>query len=171
MLAVVCGLPGAGKTTVAEDVADRTGGTLLRTDVVRKDLLEDPDYTEVESYMVYEGLFERAKALLDEGETVVLDGTFQRRGDRVRAKAIARLVGARFELVRVVCDEAVVRERIAAREGDESDADFEVHQHFREVFDEVTMDHARVDNSGSLAATEDQVDAVFAARFTPAVEP
>ncbi len=171
MLTIVCGLPGAGKTTVAEDVADRTDGTLLRTDVVRKELFDDPDYTEVESYMVYEGLFERAKDVVADGGTAVLDGTFQRRGDRIRAKAIARSLGVRFELVRVVCDEVVVRQRIAAREGDESDADFEVHQHFRDIFDDVSMDHATVDNSGTRSATEAQVDAVFAERFAPAAEP
>ncbi|WP_435364897.1 AAA family ATPase [Haloarchaeobius sp. DYHT-AS-18] len=171
MLIIVCGLPGAGKTTVAEDLADRTDGTLLRTDVVRKDLFDDPDYTEVESYMVYEGLFERAKDVIEAGGTAVLDGTFQRRGDRVRAAAVARKLGVGFELVVVTCDESVVRERIAAREGDESDADFEVHQHFRDIFDDITMDHDSIDNSGTLAETEAQVDAVFAERFAPAVEP
>ncbi|WP_435359504.1 AAA family ATPase [Haloarchaeobius sp. DFWS5] len=161
MLVIVCGLPGVGKTTVAEDVTERLDGQLLRSDVIRKQILDDPEYTTVESYMVYEALFERAKRLLDEGEAVVLDATFQRSSDRLRAKAIARSLGVDFDLYRVTCDESVVERRIAAREGDASDADFEVHQRYREIFDDISLTHERVDNSGSEVETARQVAALF----------
>ncbi|PSQ47007.1 kinase, partial [Halobacteriales archaeon SW_6_65_15] len=60
-LIVVCGLPGVGKTTVAEAIAERVDGRLLRTDVIRKEIISDPDYTAEESRMVYGELFERAR--------------------------------------------------------------------------------------------------------------
>ena len=42
-----------------------------------------------------------------------------------------------------------------------SDADFEIHLRFRELFDEVATDHVVVDNSGTEAETAAQVDAAF----------
>lgn len=161
MIVVVCGLPGAGKTTVSEAVADRLDAPRLRTDVVRKDVLEDPDYTPAESRRVYAALLDRAREAVATEGAVVLDGTFKRRDQRDDARELARTLEVPFRLVRVACDESVVRERIRAREGDESDADFEVHQLHREQFEPIEGDRVVVDNSGSLAETMAQVDAVF----------
>ncbi|MFB6177910.1 MAG: AAA family ATPase, partial [Halobaculum sp.] len=52
-LVVVCGPPGVGKTTVASEAADQVDGTVLRTDVVRKDLFPEPTYDEAETEAVY----------------------------------------------------------------------------------------------------------------------
>ncbi|WP_208023537.1 AAA family ATPase [Halorussus pelagicus] len=158
---VVCGLPGVGKTTVAEDVAERLDGRLLRTDVVRKDILDDPDYTEEEGRMVYRELFERAGDTVEAGRSVVLDGTFKDAADRERALELAESLDARFRLVKVECDESVVRERIESREDDASDADFEIHAMYREQFDAVSDDHLTVDNSESAAETRRQVEERF----------
>ncbi|UPV75197.1 AAA family ATPase [Halorussus limi] len=158
---VVCGLPGVGKTTVAEDIAERLDGRLLRTDVVRKDILDDPDYTEAEARMVYRELFERASDVVEGGRSVVLDGTFKDAADRERAVELCESLDAEFRLVKVECDEAVVRDRIASREDDASDADFEVHAMYREQFDAVSADHVTVDNSESAAETRRQVAEQF----------
>lgn len=158
---VVCGLPGVGKTTVAEDVADRVDGRVVRTDVVRKDLFPDPDYTPEESRQVYAELFDRARETVERGRSVVLDGTFKDAGLRDRAVELSESLDAEFRLVKVECDEPVVRERIRSREGDESDADFEVHAMFRDRFDPIAADHVTVDNSGDVAETTRQVDERF----------
>lgn len=161
MLVVVCGLPGAGKTTVSAAVADRLAAPRLRTDVVRKDVLDDPDYTPEETRRVYAALLERAREALAADGVVVLDGTFKRRHQRDEARALARSLNVPFRLVKVECEESVVRERIAAREGDESDADFEVHQLHREQFEAVEGERTVIDNSGDRAETMAQVDAAF----------
>ena len=160
-LVVVCGLPGVGKTTVAEDIADRLDGRLLRTDVVRKEILTDPDYTEEESRTVYRELFDRASETIDEGRSVVLDGTFKDADDRDRAMELSESLDAAFRLVKVECAEDVVRERIERREGDASDADYAVHELYREQFDAVSTDHVTVDNSDGRDATARQIDANF----------
>ncbi|MFC4357643.1 AAA family ATPase [Halobium salinum] len=161
VLIVVCGLPGVGKTSVAERVATRAEGTLLRTDVVRKERYPDPDYTSEETDAVYADLLDRAESLLEAGDTVVLDGTFRRERRREDAKRIAADADAEFRLLKVECDEAVVRERIANRTDDESDADFEVHRLLREEFDPVAVGHATVDNSGAPEETTARVDGLF----------
>ena len=158
---VICGLPGVGKTTVAERVADRVDGTLLRTDVVRKELRPDPEYTDEEDRLVYDELLERARQRLAAGESVVLDGTFRDAEQRERARAVATGADAAFSLLRVECEEAVVKERIEAREDDASDADFDVHAQFRETFDPCSIDHVTVDNTAGLDQVAHQIEQHF----------
>ena len=160
-LVVVCGLPGVGKTTVAENIAERVDGRLFRTDVIRKELLSDPTYTEEESRMVYGEMFERARETIENGRAAVLDGTFKDAAYRDHAIELSETLDAEFRLVKVECAEDVVRERIRSREDDESDADFEVHSMYRDQFDPLSVDHLTVDNSDGLEATTRQVDERF----------
>lgn len=161
MLVVVCGLPGAGKTTVSKVIANRLDARWLRTDVVRKDVVETPDYSSDETRRVYAELLDRAREAIATDGAVVLDGTFKHDHQRADARELAAALDVPFQLVRVECDESVVHERIAAREDDESDADFETHQLHREQFDPIDGDYVVVDNSGSLTETMEQIERVF----------
>ena len=160
-LVVVCGPPGVGKTTVSEGIVDRIDGELLRTDVVRNDVAPDPEYTPEERERVYDELFDRGRERVQRGENVVLDGTFQHSEHREEARALAAELGAEFRPVKVECAEPVVRQRIRARENDESDADFGIHEMIREQFDPLDGDYVTVDNSETLDRTERQIDRHF----------
>lgn len=160
-IVVVCGLPGAGKTTVAEHTAELLDGQLFRTDVVRKDLFPEPEYTDAEMRRVYEELFERAAAVVEGGDVAVLDGTFQHADLRDEVARVGEALGVPVSFVKVDCDADVVRDRIRSRSDDASDADFQIHQQYRESFDDVDREHAVVDNSGGLDETRDQVTALF----------
>ncbi|WP_232686432.1 AAA family ATPase [Halobacterium zhouii] len=160
-LVVVCGLPGAGKTTVSEYVAERLDGQLYRTDVIRKELFQDPEYTPEEREAVYAELHRRAKATLDAGRSVVLDGTFKLREHRGESRRAAQAIGVPLALVQVVCAEDVVRDRIRARSGDASDADFEIHRQYQREFEAIAGPFTRVDNSGTLTETRRQVADLF----------
>lgn len=160
-LVVVCGPPGVGKSTVAGLVADRLDAARLRTDVVRRDVVPDPAYTDRERRRVYDELFERARTALTAGKSVVLDGTFQYRSVRDRAAGLAEERDVAFDLVRVTCDEATVRARLAERTDDPSDADFDAYRTIRRAFDPVERDHLTVDNSGSFERTTEQVRDLF----------
>lgn len=159
-LVVVCGFPGVGKTTVAETVADRLDGDMLRTDVVRKELVADPEYTDEETASVYEEVLDRSRRRIEDGHSVVLDGTFFKRTFREAAKALAGDLGVEFEVVRVQCDEDTVERRIRKRDGI-SDADVEVYRMHRDIFEPIDRDHVTVDNSEDLEATKRQVLAHF----------
>jgi hypothetical protein len=161
MLVVVCGLPGVGKTTVAEYAVDLLDAELLRTDVVRKELFPDPDYTDAEQSAVYDELLSRARARLSEGQSVVLDGTFHAREYRERALDVADPTDSTGHLLRVVGEQSTVEDRIVEREDDASDADVRVHRHYRDLFESVERDHVEVDNSGDLDATYDQIEAAL----------
>lgn len=160
-LVVVCGLPGVGKTTIAERATVLVDGDVLRTDAVRKDLFADPEYTEAESRAVYGELLSRAATRLADEESVVLDATFKHRRSRRNVQGLARATGVPLRMIKVECDESVVETRIADREG-LSDANFEIHRKFRQEYDPLEVQHSVVDNSGREAATLDQVDALLA---------
>lgn len=159
-LVALCGLPGVGKSTVAADVTERLGAVRLRTDVVRKELVDEPAYTESETDAVYRELCERAGERLADGESVVLDATFARGDHRERIRDLADRHAVEFRLVRVVCDQPVVERRIANRD-DVSDADVDVYRRFKDEFEPVEGDHAVVDNSGEEAETRAQIDTLF----------
>lgn len=127
VLALVGGLPGTGKSTLAGGLADRLGWTVLRSDEVRKDLAGLGHATRVaEDYgeglydrrttaVTYRALLDRAHSLLELGEPVILDASWSASGWREKAGAVARETSS--DLIELRCDAPieVARERLAAR--------------------------------------------------------
>lgn len=126
-LHVVCGLPGVGKTTFAEELAEEHDAKHIRTDELRKEWRDDPKYTDTETNAIYALLRANAWQELNEGRPVVVDGTFRvaKHRDAMRSLAAQRSVPVIFH--KVECNEDEVRERLEARNGDASDADFSVY--------------------------------------------
>jgi Predicted kinase len=160
VLVAVSGVPGVGKSTVAELVAERVGAWRLRSDEIRKELFDQPTYTDHETRTVYETLCDRARTRLSGGRSVVLDATFADREHRQAVAELGTVEGVTVRLVRVVCEQSVLEERITRREGI-SDADLSVSREIRATFDPVERVHHRIDNSGSIADTHRQVRELF----------
>ncbi|MFC6974972.1 AAA family ATPase [Halomicroarcula sp. GCM10025709] len=158
VLIAFCGLPGVGKSTASGYAARQCEASRYRSDEVRKSLFEDPSYTDAEIERTYEELLSQARAELERGESVVVDATFNSTAYREMAAETARSTGAELLFVRVTCSREVVRERIRAREGSVSDADFAVYEEHRAAFDPFERDHVVVDNSETVEATHDQID-------------
>ncbi len=126
VLVVVSGSVGAGKSTLAELVADALGGVVVASDRVRKRLaglaagerggeaagLYDEEHTE----RTYAALLERAAPIADSGRAVVLDATFARARHREVARAWGRERGLRVILAEARCAEDVARARLARRQ-------------------------------------------------------
>ena len=101
-LALVGGLPGTGKTTLAGALADRFGAVLLSTDLLRKEIAglsptepaaaayEEGLYTVQHTDETYALLLCRAGELLNRGESVVLDASWTHARHRVAAAELAR---------------------------------------------------------------------------------
>jgi len=136
-LVVVGGLPGTGKSTVAQRLGADLGADVIRSDVVRKELAGLPPdaaagssfetglYTPERTAEVYEAMGERAAEALARGISVVLDASFAEPDQRRRARAVASAQGVPIIEVRCQLDteEAAVRIRFRqAQERDASDA-------------------------------------------------
>ncbi|MBI4177524.1 MAG: AAA family ATPase [Candidatus Aenigmarchaeota archaeon] len=157
MLIVVCGLPGTGKTTIAKALSQRIGAALLRTDVIRKEMLFEAKYTEKERDSVYENMFVTAGEKLRNGEDCVLDGTFYKKSLRDVAKRVAENNKSKFHIVECVLHEDFVRTRINARKGDESEADFQIYQKAKNAFEPITEKHIVVDTSKDVKECVDKI--------------
>lgn len=146
-LIAMTGLSGTGKSTVAEAIVRATGAGHAVADIVRKQLaaVDGPAgaawgegiYTPAWTTRTYERLFQIAAEHIARGSTVVLDATFLREDLRASAADVAREAGVPFVLVESTCDDAVVRERLAARQRagtSPSDATEAVYRRQRERF-------------------------------------
>jgi predicted kinase len=132
-LILLSGLPGTGKSTVAQALAQRYGVLALRSDEVRKALFARPRYTNAENAIVYLTCYALLRALLADGFAVVFDATNLLRGGRRKARAIAAQAAAPVLTVQTVAPPEVVADRLARRVAGEaasfsSDADWHVYQ-------------------------------------------
>ena len=137
---VVGGASGTGKSTLGAALANVFGAQLLRTDAIRLDLFgslphaskPDQGVYEVEARArVYQVMLERAAALVDEGISVVLDGTFAVVDQLIDAQRFAIQRELMFVAIECVCRPAVAYARISSRtaEGhDPSDAWPDLHR-------------------------------------------
>ena len=159
-LLCVAGLPGCGKSVVARLLAERLDGLLLRTDAIRKALFAVPDYSDEETIRTYAEFYRRAEEGLAGGRVVVMDATFYSRASREEAAAIARRTGAPLRLLLVTAPEEIVRERIAQRTNDVSDADFRVYLEMKALFEPLAEaeTHTVIDNRGGIQELIAQVE-------------
>lgn len=157
-LVITHGLPGSGKTFQSQRLLEQHGAIRVRSDVERKRLfglgaLESSHargldiYSREATARTYERLFALARAILGAGFSVVIDAAFLRRGERDAAHELARQCGVRFEILACEAPVAVLRERLAARTSDASEADAVVMQRLREAADPLEDDEPLLPNS------------------------
>jgi aminoglycoside phosphotransferase family enzyme/predicted kinase len=116
-LALVGGNPGTGKSTLAHTLAVSTGAQVISTDDVRRELRESGAiaggagvldaglYTPDNVSTVYEVALRRASALLSNGQSVILDGTWRDPQMRAHARRLARQTHS--APVEIVCTLAI----------------------------------------------------------------
>ena len=129
MLIIVCGLPGTGKSTLAQALAAKLDGEHVSSDIIRKKMLEERTYSEQEKYRVYERMVHEAEILLRGGKSVIADATFYRKRTRQQMLDAARRSGKKVLIVECVLDEETIEERMEIRRvgrESESEADFSV---------------------------------------------
>ncbi len=105
------GHPGAGKTTIAQLIAKRTGAVHLWADRIRSELFENPTHSRQESKVLYDKLNAETAAWLKMGKSVVFDTNFNFYDDRQLLRQIADNNGAQTVLVWVTTPKDVSRKR------------------------------------------------------------
>jgi len=121
-LLIACGLPGTWKTETTEEVARIKGYPLLRSDLIRLEVLKNEDIFDEKvasnmdkRTMVYDEMFRQADEALNKSDGVVLDATFVTQALRRRAAAVAAKHNARFVILQTDCPQEVSIKRILKR--------------------------------------------------------
>jgi hypothetical protein len=138
-LALVAGLPGTGKSTLARSLA-ADGFHWVRSDAVRKQLaglspetsarnaVDSGIYTPQWTARTYARCLDLAREALAAGDRVVVDANFKTAEQRALFADLARDLGVPFHLFVCATDPATARDRLAKRTGDASDADAAVYE-------------------------------------------
>ena len=122
ILLITCGLPGTWKTETSQEISKIKGYQILRTDLIRLEVLKNEDIFDVKvagdinkRQMVYEEMFKKAEALARKGKGVILDATFVTQNLRRRAAEIAAKTQIPFVILQTSCSEDASITRILRR--------------------------------------------------------
>jgi predicted kinase len=149
-LLIVCGLPGTWKTETTEEVSKIKGYPLLRTDLIRLEVLKNEDIFDEKvasnmgkRTMVYDEIFARAEEILRKGDGVILDATFVTQSLRRRAAAVAAKHNLTFIIMQTDCPQEVAIARILKRTKEDYESNAlteEAYLNNKKKFEEVNLD-------------------------------
>jgi hypothetical protein len=150
ILLITCGLPGTWKTETSEEVSKIKGYPILRTDLIRRELLKDEDIFDEKvasnmdkRAMVYDETFRRADEVLEEGDSVILDATFITSKLRRCAAAIAAKHHKTLVILQTHCPQEVAIARILRRTKEDYESNALTEQAYlnnKKRFEEVDLD-------------------------------
>ncbi|MGI0051813.1 MAG: AAA family ATPase [Nitrososphaeraceae archaeon] len=147
MIIVICGLPGTGKTFLANKLSSYVNATVLSTDKLRKELFEKPTYTPWERTLIYDVLFLLAKYLHSSGISCILDGTFNMEKSRSEVKEILNLRDEQFHIIECVCPEDIILTRLLLRKDDYSDANVSIYLKMKKIYEPVRQNHLTINTA------------------------
>lgn len=172
-LVITHGLPGCGKSTVAQIALERLGAIRIRSDVERKRLFGltplansktqtgTDIYSEEATQRTYARLQELARGVLSAGFPVIVDAAFILHSERDSFRALARELGVPFVIASVQSNAILLAERLALRSkqgNDASEADLTVLkklQTFQEPLNSEELNAAvTFVNDGNIAALQ-----------------
>lgn len=128
LLLFTTGLMGVGKSSLAQALGEHLPAEVLSADLIRKTLAGlAPDqsqhvpwgtgiYSEAFHARTYAALHDRARACLAQGRPVILDASYRRPEQRAAARQVAESQDALWGVLDVRCPEALVRQRLLARQ-------------------------------------------------------
>lgn len=119
VLVVTAGLPGSGKSTIAEIIAGRLGATAISVDPIEGAILQagiDADQpTGLAAYLVAEKM---AEQVLLSGHSVIVDAVNAVEPARLQWRDLAERCGVTLRVIETVCaDDELHQERLSNRTG------------------------------------------------------
>jgi predicted kinase len=161
LIILFCGLPGVGKTSLANELAPLINAIVLSTDKIRKELISTPTYTKEEKRLIYDVMLLVARYLDDAaGVNCILDATFStERSRRTAIEKLANVSSDQIYIVECICPEDVVITRLKARKGDYSDADIDIYRKMKKLYEPVKEmeKHIVIDTSQDPKMNAEQI--------------
>lgn len=114
VVVALMGLPGSGKTTIAERLARERDLSVVSRDAIRAAMFRPCAFTDREKQAAYQALLFAVAACLDLGRSCLVDGMpFSRAGEVDDVRRIAQKAGAAFLPVFLDCPVEVAKARAA----------------------------------------------------------
>jgi len=158
VLLITCGLPGTWKTETSEEISKIKGYPILRSDLIRLEVLKDEDIFDEKvasnmdkRTMVYDETFRQADESLDKGDSVILDATFVTQSLRRRAAAVAAKHNRTFVILQTHCPREVAIARILRRTKEDYESNALTEQAYinnEKRFEQVDLDDLKQLNPG-----------------------
>jgi predicted kinase len=156
-LIITQGLPGCGKSTLAQIVLEKYQCIRIRSDVERKRLfgLQAHQnsgnggyiYTESATERTYKQLLDISRCILQSGFSVIVDAAFLKQAERQQFQALANTLDIPFAILHVQTDDALHHQRIRQRQAenlDASEADIGVYELLKSALEVLTDDERQV---------------------------
>ena len=137
---VVFGLPGSGKSYFATKLAGKLNAEYISSDITRKQIATQPDYSDQERLNVYDIMMEEAVKALANTNIVVLDATFFLRSARDKLVELVAQHHIDIRFIEIIADENIIKERVAKKR-QHSDADFSVYLKVTAQFEPMDKQH------------------------------
>jgi len=138
-LLITCGLPGTWKTETSEEISRIKGYPIVRTDLVRREVLKGEDIFDEKvasdmerRKMVYDETFRRAEETVKKGGSVIIDATFVTQPLRRRAAEIAARNKKTLVILQTDCPEEVALGRILRRTREDYESNALTEQAYRD---------------------------------------
>lgn len=119
---IACGLPASYKTETTEVIAEIKGYKILRSDLIRLEVLKNEDIFDEKvasdmnkRMLVYDEMFRIAHELAGKGQGIILDATFVTQTLRRRAAEVAAVNAMTLIIQQTQCPREVSLARIARR--------------------------------------------------------
>jgi predicted kinase len=150
---IACGLPATNKTETMEVVARLKGYEMLRTDIIRQEVLKGEDIFDEKvasnmdkRKMVYDTMFSRASDLASQGKGVIMDATFINQRLRMRAAEVAAQNNKTFIIQQTQCPEEYSLNKVSKRTKDSYESNALTPQAYfnnKERFEPVDLDELK----------------------------
>ena len=150
MLILIAGLPGSGKTSLAQAISQLLNAKHFHSDQVRRELGLWGHYQPADKAAVYNELLSRTRLALEAGETVVVDSTFYLASLRNPFDLVAKQLGVKAIWVLATAPNEILRQRVAMPRAD-SEASLSVFEKIAAAFEPLEGPHLTIDTSKACA--------------------